>query len=189
MQPGTWPTTRPCKRPVLDALAANPEDHALLEALNAAVPSLQQLPGPPPQQLPGPPQEGGFPDGAAAAASVVQDLWALLQTGARMARRIRSGLAALMESMQSKLANFGISGGCAHGAFAAGAPSGSPGLQGLMAVSGPAPPWWPPGDAGANPGADPGADEPRPALSSEQVPSFFLVILLLLLVLIDHRPR
>ncbi len=100
-----------------------------------------------------------------------------------------TALAPPPSAMSPCRANFGISGGGAHGAFAAGAPSGSPGLQGLMAVSGPAPPWWPPGDAGANPGADPGADEPRPALSSDQVPSFFLVILLLLLVLIDHGPR
>lgn len=66
---------------MLNALAANPEHHALLEALVAAVPSLQQLPGPSPQQLPGSSQEGGFPGGEACQAQPFKRHWHNMQAG------------------------------------------------------------------------------------------------------------
>lgn len=94
-----------------------------------------------------------------------------------------TALAPSPSAMSPCRANFGIAGGCAAGAFAAGTqPSIPVGLHGLMAVQPSFPPWFwrSPGAAFAIPG---------PALSSAQVHGLFLVVLLLLLVLVPRWRR
>ncbi|KAL4439738.1 hypothetical protein ABPG75_002739 [Micractinium tetrahymenae] len=159
------------------ALAADPEQRALLENLGSA----GQLA---PLLLEGPHPDGNA--GGAAITAALLDLWArfqraLLRPGVLAAHSLKIGLQAMVQSMQTVVAGIGAGADATDGTAAAcAAPAATGGHQVPMALHGAA--WWPPGAVGADEN-----DGPGPPLSRRQVLGLFLVIVAVFQILLAPR--